>query len=225
MVLWSLSVVAENWQGSKKLFRLSVLPDNSVLKTRWDVGSLLMVGRILRTLRWFGLVEYRDEPGRGEPGLWRKSTLFDRFLTFDIRLQDLGAARQESDRNEGSAGGNTDRRVTRMAGQREMKGIAAVRALSGGGWSGSEAGTLLRIPYGNKEIAFELNAKYGADGWYAPLQVDIGVVRDQVSVAVATADKFPIAGKGVLRWPDCDSSCRGVLAAWRDRNRPNSGGG
>jgi DNA topoisomerase-3 len=34
-------------------------------------------------------------------------------------------------------------------------------------------GTRLRIPYGNKEIAMKLGARYGATGWYAPPGVDL----------------------------------------------------
>jgi DNA topoisomerase III len=34
-------------------------------------------------------------------------------------------------------------------------------------------GTPLRIPYGNKEVAFKLGARYGSAGWYAPPGVDL----------------------------------------------------
>ncbi len=34
-------------------------------------------------------------------------------------------------------------------------------------------GTPLRIPYGNKEVAFKLGARYGATGWYAPPGIDL----------------------------------------------------
>jgi DNA topoisomerase III len=33
--------------------------------------------------------------------------------------------------------------------------------------------TPLKIPYGNKEVAQKLGARYGADGWYAPPGVDL----------------------------------------------------
>jgi DNA topoisomerase III len=33
--------------------------------------------------------------------------------------------------------------------------------------------TLLRIPYGNKELALKLGARYGPEGWYAPPGVDL----------------------------------------------------
>jgi len=37
----------------------------------------------------------------------------------------------------------------------------------------SATGTPLRIPYGNKDIAFRLGARYRAGGWYAPPGVDL----------------------------------------------------
>jgi len=37
----------------------------------------------------------------------------------------------------------------------------------------SAAGTPLRIPYGNKEAALKLGARYGTTGWYAPPGVDL----------------------------------------------------
>jgi DNA topoisomerase III len=35
------------------------------------------------------------------------------------------------------------------------------------------AGTPLRIPYGNKEVALKLGARYRTGGWYAPPGVDL----------------------------------------------------
>jgi DNA topoisomerase-3 len=37
----------------------------------------------------------------------------------------------------------------------------------------SVTGTRLRIPYGNKEIALKLGARYGSGGWYAPPGVEL----------------------------------------------------
>jgi DNA topoisomerase-3 len=36
-----------------------------------------------------------------------------------------------------------------------------------------EKGTPLRIPYGNKEVAMKLGARYGSTGWYAPPGADL----------------------------------------------------
>jgi DNA topoisomerase-3 len=35
--------------------------------------------------------------------------------------------------------------------------------------------TPLRIPYGNKDVAMKLGARYGSAGWYAPPGVDLSV--------------------------------------------------
>jgi DNA topoisomerase-3 len=37
----------------------------------------------------------------------------------------------------------------------------------------SVTGTPLQIPYGNKEVALKLGARYGSTGWYAPPGVDL----------------------------------------------------
>ena len=63
--------------------------------------------------------------------------------------------------------------------RRRAKGAAANRETSVRGRPGSEAGTPLRIPYGNKEIAFTLGARYGAGGWFAPPGVDLAAFRER----------------------------------------------
>ena len=34
-------------------------------------------------------------------------------------------------------------------------------------------------PYANKEVAFSMGARYGADGWYAPAGVDLAAFRER----------------------------------------------
>ena len=41
------------------------------------------------------------------------------------------------------------------------------------------AGTPLRIPFGNKEVATKLGARYGSGGWYAPAGVDLAAFVDR----------------------------------------------
>ena len=43
----------------------------------------------------------------------------------------------------------------------------------------SVAGTPLRIPYGNKDVAMKLGARYGSAGWYAPPGVDLSTFGDR----------------------------------------------
>jgi hypothetical protein len=96
-VLWSLSIAANDWQPRERLTRLSTIPINGVLETTWDTASFAMEAQILRPLLWFGLLEYRDEKtdsNRFETRhLYRKSALFDRFLSFDVRLDEAGTLR------------------------------------------------------------------------------------------------------------------------------------
>ena len=63
--------------------------------------------------------------------------------------------------------------------RRRAKGAAANREASVGDRLGSEAGTPLRIPYGNKEIALKLGARYGAGGWFAPPGVGLSAFRER----------------------------------------------
>jgi len=39
--------------------------------------------------------------------------------------------------------------------------------------------TPLRIPYGNKDVALKLGARYGSEGWYAPPGVDLSAFGDR----------------------------------------------
>ena len=64
-------------------------------------------------------------------------------------------------------------------GRRRTRGAAGKRKSSGPGRAGSEAGTPLRIPYGNKEVALKLGARYGAGGWFAPPGVDLCAFRER----------------------------------------------
>ena len=82
--LWSLATTGDRWQDAQTLMRLSVLPDEAVLRSPDGFAPALFVLGVLRPLRWFGLVEYRDEDAtRRSRGKWRKTSLFDRFLSFD----------------------------------------------------------------------------------------------------------------------------------------------
>ena len=85
VILWGLSNVAGDWQSVDTLRALSAVRDDAVAKMHWNAESSMFVGRVLGPLRWFGLLEYRGPPDTAEVG-WRKTALFDRFLSFDVRL-------------------------------------------------------------------------------------------------------------------------------------------
>ena len=97
VLLWSLSVSANDWQSSDRLTRMCTIPINGVLEAQWDSGAMAMQARVLRPLWCFGLLEYRREeiPGRRFEALhfYRKTPLFDHFLSFDIKLETAAGSR------------------------------------------------------------------------------------------------------------------------------------
>jgi hypothetical protein len=97
VVLWSLSVAANDWQSPERLTRLCTIPNNSVLAAEWDSSSMMMEARILRPLHWFGLLDHKQEAIEGRPfgerRFYRKTDLFDRFISFDVKTEASGAIR------------------------------------------------------------------------------------------------------------------------------------
>lgn len=89
VVLWSLSASADDWMSPDSLTRLCTMPTPAVVEASWDLGSYATEARILRPLTWFGLLESRWErkAGIGEPRLYRKTPLFDRFIKFDVAIE------------------------------------------------------------------------------------------------------------------------------------------
>ena len=91
VVLWSLSMVAADWQPIERLTRLCTIPNRGVIEASWDSGTAALDVKILRSLLWFGMVERRLERIEGQPfgsrWLYRKTALFDRLLTFSVRTQ------------------------------------------------------------------------------------------------------------------------------------------
>jgi len=94
IVLWSLSIAANDWQPPERLTRMCTIPINGVLESTWDTGSHAMEATVLRPLRWFGLLDYRqdDIPEKRfeKRHFYRKTSLFDRFLSFDVKLEAAG---------------------------------------------------------------------------------------------------------------------------------------
>ena len=90
VVLWSLSVCANDWQSADKLTRLCTIPEPAMFSETWDRTPYAMEARILRPLLWFGLLEHRSEklPSSrfGEHHFYRKMELFDRLLAFDVQV-------------------------------------------------------------------------------------------------------------------------------------------
>ncbi len=97
IVLWSVSVAANNWEPRERLTRLCTIPINGVVESAWDTGSYAMEARILRPLLWFGLLEHSAEEiaeaGIIKRHLYRKTALFDRFISFEARIETSGTRR------------------------------------------------------------------------------------------------------------------------------------
>jgi hypothetical protein len=90
VVLWSLSVCADEWQSPEKLTRLCTIPEPEMFSETWDKTRYAMEAKILRPLLWFGLLEHRSEeiPGSrfGQRHFYRKAELFERLLAFDVHM-------------------------------------------------------------------------------------------------------------------------------------------
>ena len=97
IILWCMSVAANDWQPPTRLSRLCAIPINGVLDQEWDTASYAMEAQILQPLLWFGLLEHREEKTRAETWaprhFYRKAALFDHFLSFDVRLDGAGSLR------------------------------------------------------------------------------------------------------------------------------------
>ena len=77
VLLWSLSVSANDWESSQRLTRTCTIPVSEVVEAQWDSGTMATEARILRPLLWFGLLEYRQEEVAGRrfeaPHFYRKT--------------------------------------------------------------------------------------------------------------------------------------------------------
>ena len=90
VVLWSLSTLANDWLDRDELTRLCTVPVVGVLEAASDFGSFAMETRMLRPLVWFGLLEQKSERQIGLVArhLYRKTALFDRFVKFNVRIEE-----------------------------------------------------------------------------------------------------------------------------------------
>jgi hypothetical protein len=75
------------------LTRICTIPIIGVLESPWDTGSHAMEAKILRPLLWFGLLGYREldnpDSASGRKHCYRKTELFDRFVSFDVQLEQI----------------------------------------------------------------------------------------------------------------------------------------
>jgi len=97
VVLWSLSVCADEWQSPEKLTRLCTIPEPAMFSETWDRTPYAMEAKILRPLLWFGLLEHRSEEildsRFSQHHFYRKAELFERLLAFDVHVNRSEGAR------------------------------------------------------------------------------------------------------------------------------------
>jgi hypothetical protein len=97
VVLWSLSVCADEWHSPEKLTRLCTIPEPAMFSETWDRAPYAMESKILRPLLWFGLLEHRSEEILGsrfsQHHFYRKAELFERLLAFDVHVNRSEGAR------------------------------------------------------------------------------------------------------------------------------------
>jgi len=96
IVLWALSRTLDDWHTPDDLSRSCVLPEAEVTTMPAQWSSWAFEARMLRPLQLFGLVEVHAEQEAQPDGCnrerrrYRKSPLFDRFLSFDLALDTAG---------------------------------------------------------------------------------------------------------------------------------------
>ena len=170
--------------------RLESRPADDVAGALGDTDRLESERPPTASMRKFAASIARRKGIKPPAGYTRSATLCRKFL-------DEHAPRRTEGRNaEPAAGGEPavstgDAKSRQAGGARSGKAAKRMAARSrrtpGAKQAGSgatataqttgEAATPLRIPYGNKETAFSMGARYGPKGWYAPPGVDLSGFR------------------------------------------------
>lgn len=88
VVLWALAGMANEWQSADTLAVLCTDPEDSVPHGYRGRPAMLFVSRVLVPLCWFGVMEWREVQEMFDVRRWRKTGLFDRLLSFNVRLAD-----------------------------------------------------------------------------------------------------------------------------------------
>ncbi|MYK32443.1 MAG: hypothetical protein F4051_12225 [Boseongicola sp. SB0670_bin_30] len=78
-ILWALSGVAGEWHGADTLVVSCTDPE---IPAPHDFKAWPA------PLCWFGVMEWREIQDMHDVRRWRKTALFDRMLSFDVRLAD-----------------------------------------------------------------------------------------------------------------------------------------
>nr|WP_042672061.1 hypothetical protein [Methylobacterium sp. B34] len=91
IVLWCLSVAGEGWFLPEDLMRSCTVWEPALIEGHADFPAYAFESRVLRPLSWFGLLEMRmigdlDAPTWQRDRQYRKATLFDLALRFDVKV-------------------------------------------------------------------------------------------------------------------------------------------
>lgn len=91
IIVWSLARAASTWETPAALVRYSTIPVNGVLDAKEDFAGHAFELRILRILALFGLLDARKDANLLSRFVsarhYRKTQLYDRFLSFDVILE------------------------------------------------------------------------------------------------------------------------------------------
>ena len=87
-ILWALSGVAGEWHGADTLVVSCTDPETPAPHGLTGWPAPLFASRVLVPLCWFGVLEWREIQDMHDVRRWRKTALYDRLLSFDVRLAD-----------------------------------------------------------------------------------------------------------------------------------------
>jgi DNA topoisomerase-3 len=123
-----------------------------------------------------GQASSKAAPGQRPPARKKSSRRFmsDRGNDGSLSAQPVAYESESSERTRKSNG------RTRKPGSRKSHAIGSNPAMEGTlPPDTSGADTPLRIPFGNKELALQLGARYRSGGWYAPPGTDLTSFRQR----------------------------------------------
>jgi hypothetical protein len=91
IVLWCLSVAANNWADADMLAQVCTVRDERLDRTVRDFSGHAMRSRVLRPLTWLGLMEmarrgHEVQADWIRPSVYRKTALFDAVIGFKIEV-------------------------------------------------------------------------------------------------------------------------------------------
>ena len=87
-ILWALSGVAGEWHGADTLVVSCTDPETPAPHGLTGWPAPLFASRVLVPLCWFGVMEWREIQDMHDVRRWRKTALYDRLLSFNVRLAD-----------------------------------------------------------------------------------------------------------------------------------------